>query len=101
MIEPISANQVECMSTGAKTSFKEVVGLTAAHALSRDMSLLPAEWEGATFCEEYEFRVGCCVRTWLRPHAQDNLLYGPFPSSVPCARLFPRCCPLSWPAVWE
>eukprot|EP00884_Botryococcus_braunii_P001811 jgi/Botrbrau1/11630/Bobra.0209s0021.1 len=74
VIEPIAANALECMAAGGKTSFLEVVGLTAADALARDLSRLPPEWEGATFCDDFEFRVGACVRTWLRPHAQDNLL---------------------------
>lgn len=27
-----------------------------------------------TFCEEYETRCDACARTWMRPHALDNLL---------------------------
>ncbi len=43
-------------------------------ALAQDPSLLPAEWAGAAWCENYEFRAGACARTWARPHAQDNLM---------------------------
>ncbi len=74
MIEPISANALECMAAGAKTSFIETVGVRASDAMAKDKSLLPPEFAEAAFCDDWEFRVGACVRTWLRPHAQDNLL---------------------------
>jgi phosphatidylinositol glycan class S len=65
---------MQCMAAGGKTSFREVKGLTLGDALSRDTSLLPAEWAGAVFCDEYDFRCSACARTWARPHAQDNLM---------------------------
>ncbi|EIE20162.1 hypothetical protein COCSUDRAFT_34056 [Coccomyxa subellipsoidea C-169] len=74
VIEPISANSLECMATGAKTCFKEVKSVTFGDAMARDRSVLPEEWASASFCDEYDFRCGACARTWSRPHAQDNLM---------------------------
>ena len=70
----MTANSLECMVLGAKTCFKAATGLTVEEALKRDKSILPEEFQGATFCNDYDFRVGASARTWLRPHAQDNLL---------------------------
>ena len=71
----------QCMAAGGKTCFKEVVSLKLGSALAKDTSDLPAEWAGAAWCENYEFRAGACARTWARQHAQDNLM---------CVR---ACCP--------
>lgn len=74
VIEPIAANSLECMVLGAKTCFKAVTGLVLEEALTKDKSRLPEDFQGATFCNEFEYRCGASARTWLRPHAQDNLL---------------------------
>lgn len=59
---------------GAQTCFKTLVGVTLEDAMSRDKSKLPADFAEAAFCEDYDFRCDATARTWLRPHAQDNLL---------------------------
>ncbi|KAK9845336.1 hypothetical protein WJX81_003762 [Elliptochloris bilobata] len=76
VIEPISASALECMTAGAKTCFLEVTSVRLGKALQRNMGELPAMWakKGAVWCDDYDFRVGACARTWLRPHAQDNLM---------------------------
>jgi hypothetical protein len=51
-----------------------VVGVTLGDALARDKSKLPEDYADAAFCEDYDFRCDATTRTWLRPHAQDNLL---------------------------
>lgn len=74
MIEPITANSLECMANGGKTSFVHVFSLRLGEALARDKSVFPEEFAQGTFCEEYETRCDACARTWMRPHALDNLL---------------------------
>jgi phosphatidylinositol glycan class S len=74
MIEPISANSLECMGTGAKTCFKFVYSMTLGDALARNKGAFPPEFADGTFCEEFETRCDSCARTWMRPHAMDNLL---------------------------
>lgn len=74
VIEPVAANSLECMVLGAKTCFKAVTGLVLQEALAKDRSVLPDEFQSATWCSDYEFRCGASARTWMRPHAQDNLL---------------------------
>ena len=74
VIEPISANSLECMAAGGRTCFKHVFSLLLSDALTRDKSALPAEFAAARYCEEFEIRCDSCARTWLRPHAMDNLL---------------------------
>lgn len=70
----------QCMTAGAKTCFLEVTSVRLGKAMERNLEELPAMWteKGAVWCDDYDFRVGACARTWLRPHAQDNLM---------CARL--------------
>lgn len=74
VIEPVSANSLECMVAGARTCFKVVTGVTLADAMSRDKSKLSEEFAAGRFCDDYEFRCDATARTWLRPHPQDNLL---------------------------
>lgn len=74
IVEPITANSLECMANGARTSFSAVLGLTLEEALLRDKGRLPEEFSEAYFCENYESRCDACARTWMRPHAVDNLL---------------------------
>jgi phosphatidylinositol glycan class S len=59
---------------GAKTSFTHVYGLRLGEALQRNKAVYPAEFAAAAFCEGYEARCDSCARTWMRPHAMDNLL---------------------------
>lgn len=73
VVEPLAANSLECMANGAATCFKAVTSVTLEDALRKDLSLLPDQFEGASWCSDYEFRCGAAARTWLRPHAQDNL----------------------------
>ena len=61
-------------SAGAQTCFKAVAGVTLGDAMARDKSKLPEEFAEAAFCDDYDFRCDATARTWLRPHAQDNLL---------------------------
>lgn len=61
-------------SPGGKTCYKHVFSTTLEQAQSRDKAALPAEFAEARFCEEYETRCDSAARTWLRPHALDNLL---------------------------
>ncbi|KAI8464866.1 MAG: hypothetical protein J3K34DRAFT_473966 [Monoraphidium minutum] len=74
VIEPLSATSLESMAAGARTSFKLVSGVRLSDALARDRAALPAEFSGGVWCEKYDFRLSAAVRTWLRPHAQDNLM---------------------------
>jgi hypothetical protein len=74
MIEPITANSLECMANGAKTCFMAVYGTTLGEALLKDKAALPADFQDAAYCEDFEGRADACARTWLRPHAMDNLL---------------------------
>ena len=62
------------MAAGAKTSFKHVTSMTLADALARNKAAFPPEFGEGVFCEEYEARCDSCARTWMRPHAMDNLL---------------------------
>ncbi len=64
------------MAAGAKTCFKEVKSVHLGEALARNKALFPEEWSSARFCEDFEFRAGACARTWMRTHAQDNLMCG-------------------------
>ncbi|KAL3143485.1 hypothetical protein ABBQ38_002292 [Trebouxia sp. C0009 RCD-2024] len=74
VIEPITANSLECMAAGGKTCFKHVTSLTFEQAMSKDRSILPETFSEGFFCEDFEFRCGASARTWQRTHAQDNLL---------------------------
>lgn len=51
-----------------------VFSLRLEEALRRDKSVFPAEFQQGQFCEGYEARCDACARTWMRPHALDNLL---------------------------
>eukprot|EP00798_Chlamydomonas_sp_ICE-L_P021830 gene21830-28857_t len=73
-IEPISASSLECMATGARTSFKAATGMTFGAAFKMDKSGWPGEFETARFCDSFKFRLDAAARTWSRPHAQDNLM---------------------------
>ena len=55
-------------------------GVCWGQALQRSLADLPPMWaeKGAVWCDDYDFRVGACARTWLRPHAQDNLMCAVF-----------------------
>ncbi|GBF89406.1 hypothetical protein Rsub_01978 [Raphidocelis subcapitata] len=74
VIEPLSASSLECMATGARTSFRVASGIRFADALSRDRARLPEGFEEGRWCDNYEYRLVAAARTWLRPHAQDNLM---------------------------
>ena len=63
-----------CRRTGASTSFKHVFSLRLGEALARDKSALPPEFAAGSYCENFEARCDACARTWMRPHALDNLL---------------------------
>ena len=73
VIEPISANSLEAMSHGAKTSYIHVFGILLEDALKRGEKL-PSEFDSGTFCENYDARCDAAARTWMRPHAVDNLM---------------------------
>lgn len=62
------------MAAGSKTCYLHVFSLTLGDALNRDKGVLPAEFSEGLFCEEYDTRCDACARTWMRPHAMDNLL---------------------------
>lgn len=74
VIEPITANQLEALANGAPTCYKAVFGATLKDATSKDKSILPPDFANASYCENFETRSDACARTWLRPHALDNLL---------------------------
>lgn len=59
---------------GGKTCFKHVFSLSLEEAMSRNKAVFPAEFAEGVFCEEYESRCDACARTWMRPHAMENLL---------------------------
>lgn len=71
IIEPISANSLEAMSHGAKTSFLHVFSLLLKDAISKT---LPSEFDDGVFCDEYETRCDAAARTWMRPRAVDDLM---------------------------
>ena len=33
-----------------------------------------ASAQGAVFCDKFDYRAAAAARTWLRPHAMDNLM---------------------------
>lgn len=74
VIEPITANSLECMAAGGKTCFKHVTSLSFEEAMAKDRSALPDTFAEGLFCEDFDFRCGASARTWQRSHAQDNLL---------------------------
>ena len=74
VVEPVSANTLESLAAGAKTSYTEVMATTAGAVAGRDRSTLPPAWSDARFCEDWDARLGAVARTWARPHAVDNLM---------------------------
>lgn len=62
------------MANGGRTCFKHVFSMTLGEALARDKSSLPAEFAEGMFCTDFATRCESCARTWMRPHAVDNLL---------------------------
>ncbi|KAG2444360.1 hypothetical protein HXX76_001116 [Chlamydomonas incerta] len=42
--------------------------------MQRKRETLPEAFQEAPFCENFEYRCEAAVRTWSRPHAQDNLM---------------------------
>lgn len=74
VIEPLSATSLECMATGARTSFKLATGVSVADAAARNRSVLPEGFQAGVWCDKYEERLAAAVRTWQRAHAQDNLM---------------------------
>jgi hypothetical protein len=73
VIEPISANSLECMANGGRTCFTAVFSLTLEEALAGKANL-PAEFQDGVICENFAARCDACARTWMRQHAMDNLL---------------------------
>ena len=63
------------LHTGARTSFKCATGMRMGDVLSKDKSKLPEQYAEGVFCEKFEVRCEAAARTWLRPHAQDNLMW--------------------------
>ena len=59
---------------GTSTCFQHVYSTTLGDAQTKDRSSWPEEFQQAPFCENYEIRSDACSRTWLRGHAQDNLM---------------------------
>jgi len=74
VIEPVSANSLECMVAGARTCFKVVTSLKLSEALQRNKAALPEAFADASWCDDYDFRCEATARTWSRPHAMDNLM---------------------------
>lgn len=60
--------------TAAKTCFKHVFSMTLEEAMSKNKSYFPPEFAEGVFCENYDARCDACARTWMRPHAMENLL---------------------------
>lgn len=75
VLEPVAPPSLECMAGGAATSFLHVWGTTFGEVVGMDKSVLPAEMQHGAWCEDFVFRLNCVARTWMRPDAQDNLLY--------------------------
>jgi len=74
VIEPVSANSLEAMERGMKTTYEHVAALPLGELLKEDLGVLPEPFRAGFFCEDLEFRARCCARTWKRPHALENLL---------------------------
>lgn len=75
VVEPVTAGTLECMENGGVTCYKFVTATTLGVALKEDVSLLPAEMQSGTVCDEFNFRAKCASRTWKRDHPQQNLLH--------------------------
>ncbi|BBN14500.1 hypothetical protein MPTK1_6g12270 [Marchantia polymorpha subsp. ruderalis] len=74
IIEPIPAGGLECMENGGVTCYKHAHGTTLGVALKQDPSLLPPEFAGHRYCEDFDFRTKCASRTWKRDHAVEFLM---------------------------
>ena len=74
VIEAIPAGAVECMDNGGVTCYKHAYGTNLGVALKQDVSLLPEEFQGGVFADEFDFRAKCASRTWKRQHPQEHLL---------------------------
>jgi hypothetical protein len=61
-------------AAGARTSFKLASGVRLGDAVKRNKAALPEGFADGLWCDKYEERLTAAVRTWLRPHAQDNLM---------------------------
>jgi hypothetical protein len=75
VVEPVTAGTLECMENGGVTCYKCVTATTLGVALKEDLSLLPAEMQSGSVCDEFNFRAKCASRTWKRDHPQQNLLH--------------------------
>lgn len=74
VIEPIPAGGLECMDNGGMTCYKHVTGTNLGVVLKQDGSLLPKEFAGAEFSDDFDFRAKCASRTWKRDHPRENLM---------------------------
>eukprot|EP00850_Spirogloea_muscicola_P024187 SM000470S16632 [mRNA] locus=s470:4:1046:+ [translate_table: standard] len=74
VVEPLPAGALECMDNGGTTCYKHVTATTLGVALAHDSALLPPEFAGISFCDEFDFRAKCASRTWKRQHPQENLM---------------------------
>ncbi|KAL2621827.1 hypothetical protein R1flu_002032 [Riccia fluitans] len=74
VIEPIPAGGLECMDNGGRTCYKHAHGTNLGVALKQDVSLLPPEFQGGRFAEDFDFRTKCASRTWKRDHAEEFLM---------------------------
>jgi hypothetical protein len=69
-----AARSFPALPAGGKTCFKLVYSMTLEEAAARDKAAFPPEFAEGVFCENYELRIDSCARTWMRPHAMENLL---------------------------
>lgn len=74
---------------GGRTSFKLAAGARLADAAARDKAALPPAFGPGLWCDKWEERLGAAARTWLRPHAQDNLMWAAGRAAL-AARRVPR-----------
>ncbi|GAQ86970.1 hypothetical protein KFL_003230150 [Klebsormidium nitens] len=74
VIEGIPAGAVECMDNGGVTCYKHSYGTTLGEILKQDASILPEEFQGGVFADDFDYRTKCAARTWKRSHAQEHLL---------------------------
>jgi len=51
-----------------------VAGVTVGDVLGGSTEKLPADFAGASFCDDWRFRLECCARTWDRPYPREKLL---------------------------
>ncbi len=72
-----------CLAAGSSTCFQHVFSTTLGGAQSEDRSSWPEQFQQACLCENYQICSDACSRTWLRGHAQDNLMCAPPPPPPP------------------